>query len=60
MESVYTGVMHHDVMRQIRTGVAMHEAYLVWRYDRTSINYDNYIRLLEELKEYEPDPNAKF
>jgi hypothetical protein len=52
--------MHHDVYRQIRTGVAMHNAYVVWMHDRTASNYEEYLELKSLMDLYVPDPNAKF
>jgi hypothetical protein len=52
--------MHNSVKKQIRIGVAMADAYVVWRHDRTSANYDKYIQLKNKMDDYQPDPQARF
>jgi hypothetical protein len=52
--------MHNSVKKQIRIGVAMADAYVAWRYDRTSANYDKYIQLKNKMDDYQPDPRARF
>tara|TARA_R110000868_G_C10544816_1_gene735307 strand:- start:246 stop:404 length:159 start_codon:yes stop_codon:yes gene_type:complete len=52
--------MHHDVMKQIRIGVAAHKAYVDWMHTGNSLSYDNYIMLKDLMEDYVPDPNARF
>lgn len=52
--------MHNDVRKQIRIGVAMADSYVEWRCDRTNENYDKYMKLKDQMKDYQPDPNARF
>ena len=64
----YNGGMHHDVMKQIRIGVAMHEAYGAWTAAKRSNEssdtigelYTEYRSLLNLMTKYEPDPRAVF
>lgn len=60
--------MHHDVYRQIRTGVAMQDAYHDWSAAKRSKKnpaavqslYRKYVDLKNQMNDYEPDPAAKF
>ena len=58
--------MHNDVMKQIRLTAAMHDAYVAWtnakrnNSDKAGILHDKYSDLLNQLEEYQPDPDAVF
>jgi hypothetical protein len=52
--------MHHNVRKQIRLGLAMHQAYGEYISNRANSNYDKYIQLKDAMKDYSPDPSARF